>query len=116
MAGDPPVERVAVVPTDAQSPWVACVRVDRKKGGVLVRTYSDPAGGGGEARPGLPGHGRSPLRRLSRNLIVLVVFKLAVLMTIWYVAIRPLPRADVSPAGVGRLLAPASASSQGTSP
>lgn len=57
-----------------------------------------------------------PLKRLAVELAVIVVAKLALLMLIWYVAIRPLPRADVSPAGVDRMLAPASASTQGTSP
>jgi hypothetical protein len=56
------------------------------------------------------GHGR-PLRKLVLELAVVIVAKLAVLMLIWYVAIRPLPRADVSPDGVGRALAPASFSS-----
>ena len=57
-----------------------------------------------------------PLKQLVFELSVIVVAKLAVLMLIWYVAIRPLPRADVSPAGVSRALAPASASTQGTQP
>ncbi|MEX1827860.1 cytochrome oxidase putative small subunit CydP [Luteibacter sp. CQ10] len=57
-----------------------------------------------------------PLKRLAVELSLIVVAKLALLMLIWYVAIRPLPRADVSPAGVDRMLAPASASTQGTSP
>ncbi|HEY4091124.1 MAG TPA: hypothetical protein VGN46_06380 [Luteibacter sp.] len=57
-----------------------------------------------------------PLPRLALELSVIVVAKLALLMLIWYVAIRPLPRADVSPAGVGRVLAPASASTQETKP
>ncbi|MDQ0009728.1 hypothetical protein J2T07_001905 [Luteibacter jiangsuensis] len=57
-----------------------------------------------------------PLRKLVLELSVIVVAKLAVLMLIWYVAIRPLPRADVSPAGIGRVLAPASASTQGIQP
>lgn len=57
-----------------------------------------------------------PLKRLALELSLIVVAKLAVLMLIWYVAIRPLPRADVTPAGVGHMLAPASASSQGASP
>ncbi|UPG89647.1 hypothetical protein L2Y96_20000 [Luteibacter aegosomaticola] len=57
-----------------------------------------------------------PLPRLALELAFIVVAKLAVLMLIWYVAIRPLPRADVSPAGVSRALAPASASTQETKP
>jgi hypothetical protein len=57
-----------------------------------------------------------PLKRLAIELSVIVVAKLAVLMLIWYVAIRPLPRADVSPSGMDRVLAPASASTQGTPP
>ena len=59
---------------------------------------------------------KKPLPRLVLELSVIVVAKLALLMLIWYVAIRPLPRADVSPTGVGRMLAPASASTQGTKP
>jgi len=59
---------------------------------------------------------KKPLPRLVLELSAIVVAKLALLMLIWYVAIRPLPRADVSPAGVGRMLAPASASTQGTKP
>jgi hypothetical protein len=59
---------------------------------------------------------KKPLPRLVLELSVIVVAKLALLMLIWYVAIRPLPRADVSPAGVGRMLAPASASTQGSQP
>ena len=57
-----------------------------------------------------------PLKRLVLELAVIIVAKLALLMLIWYVAIRPLPRADVSPAGIGRVLAPASASTQGIKP
>ncbi len=57
-----------------------------------------------------------PLKKLVFELSVIIVAKLAVLMLIWYVAIRPLPRADVSPAGVSRALAPASASTQGNQP
>jgi hypothetical protein len=59
---------------------------------------------------------KKPLPRLVLELSVIVVAKLALLMLIWYVAIRPLPRADVSPAGVGRMLAPAPASTQGSQP
>lgn len=59
---------------------------------------------------------KKPLPRLVLELSVIVVAKLAVLMLIWYVAIRPLPRADVSPAAVGRVLAPASPSTQETPP
>ncbi len=47
---------------------------------------------------------------------MIAVAKLAALMLIWYVAIRRLPRADVSPAGIGRVLAPVSASTQGIKP
>lgn len=57
-----------------------------------------------------------PLPRLVLEVSLIVVAKLALLMLIWYVAIRPLPRADVSPAGVGKMLAPASASTQGSQP
>jgi hypothetical protein len=57
-----------------------------------------------------------PLPRLALELSFIVIAKLAVLMLIWYVAIRPLPRADVSPAGVSRALAPAPASTQETKP
>lgn len=59
---------------------------------------------------------KKPLPRLALELSLIVVAKLALLMLIWYVAIRPLPRADVSPAGVGRMLAPAPASTQGSKP
>ena len=59
---------------------------------------------------------KKPLPRLALELSLIVVAKLALLMLIWYVAIRPLPRADVSPAGVGKMLAPASTSTQGTKP
>jgi hypothetical protein len=59
---------------------------------------------------------KKPLPRLVLELSLIVVAKLALLMLIWYVAIRPLPRADVSPAGVGRMLAPASASTLGSKP
>ncbi|MBB3227817.1 hypothetical protein FHW69_002449 [Luteibacter sp. Sphag1AF] len=51
---------------------------------------------------------RRPLPRLALELTGIVVIKLAVLMLIWYVAIRPLPRADTSPDAVGKLLGPAS--------
>ncbi|TCV92105.1 hypothetical protein EC912_10899 [Luteibacter rhizovicinus] len=49
-----------------------------------------------------------PLPRLALELAVIVVIKLAALMLIWYVAIRPLPRADTSPDAMGKVLAPAS--------
>jgi hypothetical protein len=57
-----------------------------------------------------------PLKRLVLELAVIIVAKLALLMLIWYVAIRPLPRADVSPAGVGRAFSPVSASTQESHP
>lgn len=57
-----------------------------------------------------------PLKRLAFELSFIVVAKLALLMLIWYVAIRPLPRADVSPAGIDRVLAPAPASTQEPKP
>jgi hypothetical protein len=54
---------------------------------------------------------RRPLRRLARELILLVFAKIALLMLIWWVAIAPYARPDTRPAAIEHLLAPASASS-----
>jgi hypothetical protein len=50
---------------------------------------------------------RRPLRRLARELILLVLAKIL----IWWVAIAPYARPDTRPAAIEHLLAPASASS-----
>ena len=49
---------------------------------------------------------RRPLRRLFRDLALIVVVKIAVLMLIWYVAIRPVPRPDTTPNAIEHVLAP----------
>jgi hypothetical protein len=49
---------------------------------------------------------RKPLRRLFLDLAVIVVAKIALLMLIWYVAIRPVPRPDTRPNAIERVLAP----------
>ena len=54
---------------------------------------------------------RRPLRRLARELILLVLAKIVLLTLIWWVAIAPYARPDTRPAAIQHLLAPASASS-----
>ncbi len=54
---------------------------------------------------------RRPLRRLARELILLVLAKIALLTLIWWVAIAPYARPDTRPAAIEHLLAPAAASS-----
>jgi len=49
---------------------------------------------------------RPPLRRLGLKLVLLVFGKVLFLVLIWWIAIRPHPRPDTSPAGVERQLAP----------
>ncbi|WP_201313570.1 cytochrome oxidase putative small subunit CydP [Dyella sp. EPa41] len=57
---------------------------------------------------------RRPLRRLGRELVLLVLAKIALLTLIWWVAMASYERPDTRPAAIEHLLAPASASS--TSP
>ena len=54
---------------------------------------------------------RPPLRRLARELILLVLAKIILLVLIWWVAMAPYARPDTRPAAIEHLLAPASASS-----
>ncbi|MBT2115755.1 hypothetical protein KK141_08495 [Dyella sp. LX-66] len=59
---------------------------------------------------------RPVLRRLARELILIVIAKIVLLTLIWWVAIAPHPRPDTRPAAIEHLLAPAapsSAASQG---
>jgi hypothetical protein len=53
---------------------------------------------------------RKPLRRLCLELALIIVGKLALLMLIWYVAFRPVPRPDTSPTAIERVLAPSQSS------
>jgi len=57
---------------------------------------------------------RRPLRRLGRELILLVLAKIALLTLIWWLAIAVYERPDTRPAAIEHLLAPASASSPST--
>lgn len=52
-----------------------------------------------------------PLRRLARELILIVVAKIVLLTLIWWIAIAPHPRPDTRPAAIEQLLAPAASSS-----
>jgi len=54
---------------------------------------------------------RRPLRRLTRELILLVIAKIVLLTLIWWVAIAPYGRPDTRPAAIEHVLAPAIASS-----
>ncbi len=54
---------------------------------------------------------RRPLRRLARELVLLVIAKLVLLTLIWWVAMAPYARPDTRPAALERLLGPAPASS-----
>jgi hypothetical protein len=54
---------------------------------------------------------RRPLRRLARELILLVLAKIVLLTLIWWVAMTPYPRPDTRPDAIEHLLAPASTSS-----
>lgn len=64
-------------------------------------------------RPSLP---RNPLRRLSTELILIVLAKIAFLSLLgWYVSTH-YPHADTHPAAVERLLAPAPSTKPETKP
>ncbi|WP_114238946.1 cytochrome oxidase putative small subunit CydP [Dyella sp. C9] len=54
---------------------------------------------------------RPRLRRLARELILLVLAKIVLLTLIWWVAMAPYARPDTRPAAMQKLLAPAPASS-----
>jgi hypothetical protein len=52
-------------------------------------------------------------RRFGREFAAIVVLKLLALLLIWFVCIRPQPRADTAPAAVAtHLLAPATEAAQ----
>ena len=57
-----------------------------------------------------------PLRRLSVELFVLVMAKIALLALLWWIAFAPHPKPDSSPAAIERLLAPAATPAQGARP
>jgi len=59
---------------------------------------------------------RRTLRRLSVELILIVLAKIALLTLIWWVAIAPHPRPDTSPAAISRLLGPSSSPSPEANP
>ncbi|WP_233496798.1 cytochrome oxidase putative small subunit CydP [Dyella sp. AtDHG13] len=68
------------------------------------------------AEPASPGRAaadppRPPLRRLGRELILLVIAKIAFLSAIWWVVAAHYERPDTRPAAIEHLLAPASSSS-----
>ncbi|MFC4765350.1 cytochrome oxidase putative small subunit CydP [Dyella koreensis] len=62
------------------------------------------------AQPSSAPQGR-PLRRLARELILIVIAKIVLLTLIWWIAIAPHPRPDTRPAAIEQLLAPATSSS-----
>jgi len=53
-----------------------------------------------------------PLRRLTLELCLLVLAKVALLALIWWLAFAPHPRPDASPAAIGQLLGPTSTPAQ----
>ncbi len=60
-----------------------------------------------------------PLRRLSVELVALVLAKIALLALLWWLVFAPQPKPDSSPAAIERLLAPAASPAppaQGTRP
>jgi len=61
---------------------------------------------------------RPPLRRLARDLMLLVVAKIVVISLIWWVVASQYERPDTRPAAMEHLLAPApsSSSTQADSP
>ena len=62
-------------------------------------------------QPGSREPQRPVLRRLARELILIVIAKIVLLTLIWWVAIAPHPRPDTRPAAIEHLLAPAASSS-----
>jgi hypothetical protein len=56
-------------------------------------------------------HDGRPLRRLARELVLIVIAKIVLLSLIWWIAIAPHPRPDTRPAAIEHLLAPAAPSS-----
>lgn len=63
-----------------------------------------------------PGSPPRPLRRLSVELFLLVLAKIALLTLIWWIAIAPQPKPDTSPAAIGQLLGPTSMPAQEARP
>ncbi|MGC1548466.1 MAG: cytochrome oxidase putative small subunit CydP [Rhodanobacter sp.] len=59
---------------------------------------------------------RRTLRRLSVELVLIVLAKIALLTLIWWVAIAPHPRPDSSPAAISKLLGPSSSPPQEANP
>jgi len=68
------------------------------------------------AEPPCEGLPARPLRRLSVELIVLIMAKIALLALLWWIAFAPHPKPDSSPAAIERLLAPAAMPAQGARP
>lgn len=59
---------------------------------------------------------RKPLRRLSVELFLVVLAKIALLALIWWLAFAAHPKPDSSPAAIERLLMPSTPPSPGTRP
>jgi len=48
-------------------------------------------------------------RRFGREILILIVLKIVLLTLLWWVAIKPLPRVEQSPAAVAKHLVPQTA-------
>ena len=55
---------------------------------------------------------KPPLRRLARELVLLVIAKIAVISLAWWAVASHVERPDTRPAAIEHLLAPASSSSK----
>jgi hypothetical protein len=72
---------------------------------------SMPSSGPTNASPNTADAPRPPLRRLGRELVWLVLAKIAFISLIWWVVAAHYDRPDTRPAAIEHLLAPASSSS-----
>ena len=63
-----------------------------------------PADPPGQALPATIWSRTAAARRFGREILLLIVFKIVLLILLWWVAIKPAPRADTSPAAVAKHL------------
>ena len=67
----------------------------------MARAFADPPG---PASPATIWSRTSVARRFGREILFLIVLKVVLLILLWWVAIKPAPRAETSPAAVAKHL------------
>ena len=67
----------------------------------MARAFADPPG---PAHPATIWSRTAVARRFGREILFLIILKIVLLTLLWWVAIKPAPRADTTPAAVAKHL------------